>query len=217
MTQAATEKAKPIMMKSLFTLAEEMILQLPGASDLAVRKALQRACRKFCQDTAIFRQRIEIPVEEHVYSYLVVPNMSAQITHVDKARLVAGGSWRRLPIVDKHVYQDNDGQYWLVLDKWLVDSTLEEDEEAKISVQVTLIPDIGSEELPCGFVDKWGQAIIAGAMIQLCGTPGVAWSNPGLAQQNMSIYHDWVTDAAMERMGGINGKGLTSRSALPWI
>lgn len=210
---ALNERARPLQPRSLSALAEDMIYRLPGASDLAVRKELQRAARQFCQETAVMGCHILVRAEERRYRYALYPPMAARVSMVRGVtylgRDVPGNAYR---ISRKHLDAISFDETWL-------DSAFRQSDDGEVNVVVhaALVPELGAEDFPEEFLEQWGDAIVAAAMWRLAGTQGVAWSNPGLAQMEFERYRSFVTDATMERLGGIEERDLDSRAALPWL
>lgn len=214
MITAAQDRAQPMPLRKLFELAEDMIYRLPGASDLAVRKELQRAARQFAQDTGAMVGHVWLgDIHKGEYRHPLEAPVSAQIASVKEV------TFRGRRVHPHHYKVEQRHQMEIRFhDGWL-DSTVEWSggDSINLKVLVSMVPDLGAEDYPSEFLDRWGDAIVAAAMWRMAGTPGMSWSNPGLAQAEFDRYRSLCADAAMERLGGVEERGLTGQNPVPWL
>ena len=81
-----------------------------------------------------------------------------------------------------------------------------------MEVEVVFRPELTATDLPTWIFDRYAEALVAGAVIELAGMKGenFPWSNPGTVAQFLPIYREHEGDAKLEniREGKEEGGGL---------
>lgn len=68
-------------------------------------------------------------------------------------------------------------------------------EPQKIRVRIVELPKMGSEVAPKWFLDKYGEAVVAGALTRLFGMNGKPWADAVQAQSELIRYENFTTQA----------------------
>lgn len=68
-----------------------------------------------------------------------------------------------------------------------------------LQLELVLRPDISTDTAPDWFMDRWGDAFVAGCVSLLCSMPNTTWTNAQKAAEQKSEYNGWVTRALAER------------------
>ena len=194
-------------------LADLMIYRLPGCSDLMVRKELQRVSREFTRATGGFREILTITPEENTYTYDLLPSFDATIEMVSTVTMFD-------VVVADNLYDVIDGDPVRITfhEDWF-DNAYDAAETADLtgSAVVMLVPEIGCESFPDHFLKRNGEAIVAGALMNLARIPNMPWTNPSMAVSEGIIYQNFLNDAAIRRINGMIQRDMNNRSSVSWL
>ena len=194
-------------------LADLMIYRLPGCSDLMVRKELQRVSREFTRATGGFREILTITPEDDTYTYDLLPSFDATIEMVSTVTMFD-------VVVAGNLYDVTDGDPARITfhEDWF-DNAYDAAETADLtgSAVVMLVPEIGCESFPDHFLKRNGEAIVAGALMNLARIPNMPWTNPSMAVSEGIIYQNFLNDAAIRRINGMIQRDMNNRSSVSWL
>lgn len=198
-------EVEPVETDNIGSLANLMMAELPGVSDLMVRQQLGFALREFCRET-------DACVAECRYIYAMGQPLHGGLRGFPVANIPAGMALNTVlgVLVDgRHVPFDViDGPVPLAVPKpWYC-------EDDHVVVKFSVVPKVGGESCPKWFKDRYAEAIVAGAMFHLLSMTGKAWSDPQRAVQYGGKYHEAIGEAAYRRIGGSAVAGETE-SAIP--
>ena len=188
-------------MADVAALAENVVYRLPGVADVMVRKMLQVAYADFARLSCCFVSWRDIETEEDEASYPVaamIPGMtvmSVSEVRLDGRKLVAGRDYRIFAA----------GVVPVVV---LEDHTLTADPRT-LSIRAVELPKYNSEKAPRWFIEKYGEAVVAGALVKLYGMGGRRWSDADMARQEMVRYENFCTEA---RLNSLSADGSQSGS-----
>lgn len=188
-------------MADVAALAENVVYRLPGVADVMVRKMLQVAYADFARLSCCFVSWRDIETEEDEASYPVaamIPGMtvtSVSEVRLDGRKLVAGRDYRIFAA----------GVVPVVV---LEDHTLTADPRT-LSIRAVELPKYNSEKAPRWFIEKYGEAVVAGALVKLYGMGGRLWSDADMARQEMVRYENFCTEA---RLNSFSADGSQSGS-----
>ena len=194
-------------------LADLMIYRLPGCSDLMVRKELQRVSREFTRATGGFREILTITPEDDTYTYDLLPSFDATIEMVSTVTMFD-------VVVADNLYDVTDGDpARITFDEDWFDNAYDAAETADLtgSAVVMLVPEIGCESFPDHFLKRNGEAIVAGALMNLARIPNMPWTNPSMAVSEGIIYQNFLNDAAIRRINGMIQRDMNNRSSVSWL
>jgi len=179
----------------LADIAQNLVYRLPGCSDLMVRKTIQEVYREFCRDTKFFQlvHRGELKSGEAVFG--VAPLIPGGV--VGEVREVSIGHIRLRCGVDYTV--EGISPVTVVLAPSSTPSPEDPEARAHISVLAVEYPSMGSEEVPQGFVDAYGDAIASGVMARLCSMANKPWSDMQVAAAEQVRYQNAKSEARMRR------------------
>ena len=188
-------------MADIAALAENVVYRLPGVADVMVRKMLQVAYADFARLSCCFVSWRDIEIEENEASYPVaamIPGMnvtSVSEVLLDGRKLIAGRDYRIFAA----------GVVPVVV---LEDHTLTADLRT-LSIRAVELPKYNSEKAPRWFIEKYGEAVVAGALVKLYGMGGRRWSDADMARQEMVRYENFCTEA---RLNSLSADGSQSGS-----
>jgi hypothetical protein len=194
-------------------LADLMIYRLPGCSDLMVRKELQRVSREFTRATGGFREILTITPEENTYTYDLLPSFDATIEMVSTVTMFD-------VVVADNLYDVTDGDPVRITfhEDWFDNAYAAADTaDMTGSVVVMLVPEIGCESFPDHFLKRNGEAIVAGALMNLARIPNMPWTNPSMAVSEGIIYQNFLNDATIRRINGMIQRDMNNRSSVSWL
>lgn len=188
---------EPVATDNLGPLAKLILPDLPGCDDLVVRMKLGAALREFCRETNACKFTVRMTVMEGG----VVPIPTAPNGMVVGTVLNVGSS-------------DDYGVRFEVSDRVpprIITSGVEEGDE--VLVQFSAYPKAGGEGCPEEFIERYAEAITAGAMHKLLTMSGRPWSDPQKAAIYGAEYADAISEASYRSLGSPFGGG--SESAIP--
>lgn len=180
---------------NLGPLASLAAAELPGCDDLILRQQLGFALREFCRETDACTASVHLRWEDGIDA----PN------------------GRRFRFASPHPGMD----VWTVLGVFdggvpvlyrLTGTFCASGAEVSVvghphgsrglEIRVSLCPKPGGEGCPRAFLDRYAEAIVAGAMYHMLSMSGRAWSDSQRAAQYMAKYHDAISEAAYRRTCG---------------
>lgn len=206
---------------SVPSLAEDMVYLLPGCDSVLIRKTLQATYRDFCRRSATLRTWRRVEAEQHVRMCPVVPVLSGVIDCV--TRVLFGHSrrevrdWRvagdppmlELPrVCERYLLDESPGVVW-VQDKPNVGAlpVVVDDGERRIVrvhlwVEAVEIPHIGEERAPREFLQRYGDALVDGALARLFSMTGRPWTDVEQARQRGVAYSNALSEARQRSQCG---------------
>lgn len=208
-----------IEIESIADLAEQMVYRLNGCDPTMIRKMLQVAFADFARVTKCFTTEYEFETEEDECVYPVsatLPKMyvdSVCAVWLDGRRLVCPRQYRTsviggtptIMLNDSAVERLSSSRYSMTRpDGSVCESAIRAAidraafEPQTIRVRIVELPRIGSEAAPRWFLDKYGEAVVAGALVRLFGMTGKAWSDPAQAQTELVRYENFTTNARID-------------------
>lgn len=176
-------------MADIADLAENVVYRLPGVADVMVRKMLQVAYSDFARLSCCFVAWRDTETEEDVTEYPVaamIPGMTVSAVSevlLDGRKLQNGRDYRLF----------NAGLTPVII---LNARTLTVTPRI-LSVRTVEQPKYNSERAPKWFIEKYGEAIVAGALVKLYGMGGRRWSDADMARQEMIRYENFCTTARL--------------------
>lgn len=206
---ALEENAVAANLRNLGSLADDMVYRLPGCDDVMVRKTLQAACREFCEKTSALRFCIPVPFEvgRHEYPVMVpcdcharavrdvrfffVPPAEEGHEEMRPAIILADRKWTTMMTVGIGLVVVFPG---VITDEFLATRT-------GFIAEVDCIPGPNSEDLPAPFLDKFGMAIVAGALARLYAMRNRPWSDESQAASERVSFERAVNEAAFSAIG----------------
>ncbi len=204
---------RPLDVATIAELGRNVVARgLSGITNEEIRGALQIAYRDFCRLTSVYTNVQEIELEPGECEYPVVPYLPE--TFVDSVTDVALGC-RRL-VVGRDYSLRTGSVVTIALARRLVpDAPTPEQIAARpeLSVchepqilRVTEIeqPKLNSERAPRWFFHKYGDAVVAGALVKLFGMTGKPWTDGAQAQHELVRWENYVTETRLRMVGDGN-------------
>ena len=183
---------------SVRDLAGDLVYQLPGCPDLAIRKELSRAWRDFAARTSCWRGASAISLAEGVRSYPVPAPFGGTVASVDGVALLCSDNGAPC---GPHILLNPRRWAWRQ-EEGLVSLAEAPDagmvaETPFLEVRATYLPLRDSEDAPRWVLDKYGPALAAGALWRLASLEGRAWANATLAARAFSEWKDALSEASV--------------------
>lgn len=209
-----------IEIESVADLDEQMVYCLSGCDPAMIRKSLQSAFADFARVTACFTTEREFWTKDGELVYPVAPKLSGMyvdsicavwldgrrlsrpeqyftgvICGTPTVRLVcdAGGAFS-----SRYALTRPDGSMNPIATRVAVERRAFEPQ--RLRVRTVELPRTGSEKAPRWFLDKYGEAVVAGAFVRLFGMTGKAWSDPAQAQSELIRYENFTTKARLDSL-----------------
>lgn len=184
---------------NLGPLAALILAELPGCEDLLVRLKLGAALREFCRETNACV--VKMPVKKikdpcAFYDFALVPP--------PPDGMVVGSV---LSVCDGNGY---DVSFTVIGDKISFNSYCSTD---TATVKFSVYPKAGGEACPEWFVERYAEAITAGAMHKLLSMTNKPWSDPNRAALYGAEYADAISEASYRSIGSQLAGG--AESAIP--
>lgn len=185
----------------------------PGAPDPLVRQALRDAAIQFCEDTGVIRVTTDPEMTEvGVNSYDIDLPAETELSRVI-AVWVGGRKFPTAPEVtvsDVAAFYPEHGAtghpYVVVGDGALVIVPAPAKSGQEIIVRASTRPTRTANKVDDQLFDKWGDAIVNGALFRLCSTPGQPFTDMVRAQQCGSMFYAMVGRAKIDaNRGGVIG------------
>lgn len=202
-----SEDAQPLQVVNLGSLADNMVYQLPGCSDLMIRKTLQSVYREFCETAASLRMKAAFDIEDGVSIYTLQPVYSCIVDSVCKVwigdRVLKAG--RDFELVDGDLVR-------IILPVGVVSGIagLPEADRPSLEAECVLVPTINSEECPTWFMQKYGTALVSGALYRLFSMTNRSWSDTAQAAREFNSYQNAVNRSRLSicsNDGSVSGSG----------
>lgn len=193
-------------MLSVTSLLEDMMLFLPGCTDMMARKELAYAYRDFCSRTASLDKRETTEDLDKDHTVFVLSSNLGTVGLVKEARV----DGRPIPISTVH---NNCGCVGVDFRGRIND----DGKKHEYSVIFSVTPKIGCEIAPAWFLNRYGNAIISCALYRLQSMMKKPWSDPQQAQQHALEYNKELDNATIDRLTFIHKGDINARSPLPWI
>lgn len=206
---------------SVPSLAEDMVYLLPGCDSVLIRKMLQATYRDFCRRSAALRTWRRVEAEPHVRMCPVVPVLSGVIDCVTRVlfghsrrevrdwRVVGDPPMLELPCtLRQYLIDETPGVVW-VQDKPNVGAlpvVVEHGERHVVRchlwVEAVEIPHIGEERAPREFLQRYGDALVDGALARLFSMTGRPWTDVEQARQRGVAYSNALSEARLRSQCG---------------
>ena len=176
--------------ETLASLAQNLVYRLPGCDDTTIRLTLREVYLDFCRRSCCLRVRRLFPASPNG-RYPVFASRGGTVRNVTevclRGRLLREGrDWRM------------DGNGAVFVDPRLVRANDEPPRCGRKCEPVEIawieVPALGSEEVPRGFIGRYGEAMCAGVMARLLGIANKAWSDPQMAAVEGSRYEAMVNE-----------------------
>lgn len=214
MSTELTAEATPVDIQHLGTLAEDMVAYLPGCSDLMIRKETQKVYRDFCEKTSALRVIVQKTLELDVTSYTLTIPYACSIDSVYKVYMgTTAPSANRLKEGEDYTLEDGEVQNIHILEGFVA-SIKPTDDPIYIYVYCILRPDMGGEECPLWFLNRYADAITNGTLARLHGMSSKPWSDPKMAQLEAIEYTNWKSKAAVDAITGSAGGSLSGNKSI---
>lgn len=202
--------------ESVADLAEQVVYRLPGCDPVMVRKTLQAAYADFARVTKCFTGERELETQEGVQAYPVLPSLpqmyvdSICAVWLDGRRLRMPQDCRTAvlygtPVVQIRADDAANSRYSLARpDGSVTAASVRREVESrayepqKLKIRFVELPKMGSEDAPRGFLDKYGEAVVAGALVRLFNMTGKAWTDTAQAQSELVRYENFTTQARLD-------------------
>lgn len=177
-------------------LADNVVYRIPNCDDETVRRMLRDSYSEFCRlANALVTERV-IPLQMDCDRY-AVSNMipDCRVECVRKVFMVCH------ELCEGRDYFVTTGTTpCIVLKSFLLPKS--NGEKCAISVQCFEMPNHGSERAPRWFIRKYGEAIVAGALVKLFSMSNRAWADQTQARLELGKWEGYVASA---RLGSMNG------------
>lgn len=184
MSNSFEKDFEPPEMETVANLAEDMVFRLPGCADIMVRKALQRAYYDFARLSCAITTRMTVPLVEGQVIYGIAAQMPRMQICAVRAVYVDG---RKL----------GKGEYATHYDAVTISSFSVVNSHRLLTVVMQEIPRFGEEDAPRWFIDRYREAIVAGALRNLFMMDGKPWANAAQAQQENIVWENYLTEARL--------------------
>lgn len=172
-----TVESQALEPSNIAALAEEAVYQLPGCSDLMVRKALQRVFREYCRATGSLVCRVSRTVSS-------TSPAIALCSQYGDFYLLTGAVLddEEIDIRDLRPYAENG------MPKVTFADSISGTASVEAVVTFSVIPRIGSDIAPYNWLNLHGDAIVSGMLAELMAENGRPWFNPAAAVENSRKY-----------------------------
>ena len=174
-------------MADVAALAENVVYRLPGVADVMVRKMLQVAYADFARLSCCFVSWQDICTKECETQYLVgamIPGM--HVSSVSEVRI----DGRKLEYGRDYLITQLGINPLVVLRANAMSA-----DPRILSVRAVEHPHYNSERAPRWFIEKYGEAVVAGTLAKLCGMKGRPWIDDETARQEFVRYENFCTTA----------------------
>lgn len=182
-------EVEPVAIDNLGPLAKLILPELLGCDDLVVRMKLGAALREFCRETnaCVITMPAKIISNQHGYDYIPVPPapegmivgtiLSIKNFNGTLVEWGEGDMSRGMIIIGRGARGD------------------------VVNVTYSVYPKAGGEACPEWFVERYAEAITAGAMHKLLSMTNKPWSDPNRAVLYGSEYADFISEASYRSTG----------------
>jgi hypothetical protein len=175
---------------SLMSLADLIVIRLPGCDDELIRKFISLTYRDFVKRSCVLKSEQTIELENGRISY----HLCSQIIGCDVDCIVG---------VSINGYKISAAEYAHVNDSINVNPRLlpNKGEKREMVVECLEVPRLGEERAPSWFIRKYGDAIVSGVLMNLMRMSGKAWSDPQQAAVEAIAYENALTENRMRYYG----------------
>jgi len=190
---------------TIATLAQNVVMHVQGCTDIEIRKALQTAYADFCRLSSCYCSPREIELEPGEREYpIVAVTPGCFVDSVTEVRLgnrklvagrdyhVRGGSVVML-VVSEHLVPERPTDEMIATHP---DVSILTRPQVLVVTAIDL-PKMGSEKAPHWFFNKYGDGVVAGALVKLFGMTGKAWTDGVRAQHELIRWENYLTDARL--------------------
>lgn len=192
--------------------------ELPGCPQPLILQALRKKVRQFCQDTDAWREQLkDINLVAGQRDYVLNPSFDAEIRKIVEVRINtaanrAAGHIGAPVDFQRYTFHGELSQRSganLPPNTLTLDATLNPSESVAggLEVKVSLAPLLMAGQVDQDFLQKWGEAIIGGAMFYLMAMKNKKWSDPQKAGLYLVDYYKGLSRARRENVAGQNLHG----------
>jgi hypothetical protein len=186
-----------------------MAVELPGVEDRSFLRALRDAGRRFCDRTEIWAWTLDpIDLVEEQLDYTLAHEWQAVIKRVLEVRI---NSEAGVTAGTKGNAQDESLYEFTPPSTLTLDDSLEPGADLTdgLEADVVLVPNLRCDEIPEYIIERWGEAIMAGAIAELKRQPNRGWTDPDGAGYFQTQWNRGLNAALREGAVGYRvGKGL---------
>lgn len=178
--------------ENLASVAENLVFRLPGCDDVMVRKTIASVYRDFCKRTCVLKERRRIDLSRDQCCYPLCPRAEGFV--VDCVIGVTFENGRELHAGE---YSLLDGR--ISFSKRILPTCRD---RMSVEVEFVVIPALGSERIPRGFMNRYGDAVASGVLMRLMSMTGRPWSDPAQAALEARAYENALTECRMRHSAG---------------
>ena len=175
---------------SLMSLADFIVIRLPGCDNEMIRKYISIIYRDFVKRSYTLKSKQTIELKNGKTSYHLCPQILG--CNVDWIVGVGINSYKLCASEYAHV---NDSIN--INPRHLP----RKGEKREIVVECLEVPRLGEERAPSWFIRKYGDAIVSGVLMNLMRMSGKAWSDPQQAAVEAIAYENALTENRMHYYG----------------
>jgi len=189
----------------------DVLTQIPSAPDFVITAAMNRAARKFCELSGVYRLRVEnLNVKDGLQKYDFADYLPRE-TVIHKFDSVLLNSVRLQPATFKYVAQElgdkiasqDKPRYYVPeqgsqVNLWPVPK---DDAKKGLEAQLILKPSRGADEIEDWFGEKYYEALIAGTVSEMSRTPNTEFYNPSLFPLMEQYFNNAIMEAKKEATG----------------
>ena len=213
---------------SVPSLAQNMVYLLRDCDDFLVRKMLQETYRDFCKRSAALRTWRRVEVERDMGAWPVAPILSGEIDCVTQVlwdgTLFPIRGWRvggnppilSMPSLSEHDFffgsrapvgqeRPNVGSFEPPRPPIPIDGEPPAPPRGVprgILVEAVEIPHLNEERAPKSFLQRYGDALVDGALVRLFSMTNRPWSDSEQARQRGIAYSNALSEARQRGMCG---------------
>jgi len=190
----------------------DVLTQIPSAPDFVITAAMNRAARKFCEQSSVYRLRVEdLTVREGIQTYDFADFLPRE-TVIHKIDSVLVENSRLEPATFKYVSQQLRGDRLAAKGKaqffvpyqssqvniWPIpEGTIKKALEAQLIIK----PSRNADEVEDWFGEKYFEALIAGTVSEMSRTPNTEFYNPNLFPLMEQYFMAAIMEAKKEATG----------------
>ena len=213
---------------SVPSLAQNMVYLLRECDDFLVRKTLQEAYRDFCKRSAALRTWRRVEIESDINTFMVAPILSGEIDCVTQVRwdgtlspirgwcCVGHPPMLSLPSLSAHDFffgsrapvpqeRPDVGSFEPPRPPIPIDGEPPAPLRGVprgILIEAVEIPHLNEERAPKLFLQRYGDALVDGALVRLFSMTNRPWSDPEQARQRGIAYSNTLSEARQRGMCG---------------
>jgi hypothetical protein len=212
-----TTPAEALNIVGLNTLVEQCVFMLPGCGDLMLRKTLQDVFRDLCRRTGTLTMTDTGVVTWEDPSLSLCKDYGEFL--VLKSVRIENDDGELSDLALSEVELENESGQMSVLFSLPDDDDDESGDPNEYDVEAVFsyIPKIGTENAPLWYLNKYGDAIVAGTLFRLLSMPNKPWSDPTTAQLKGIEYQNALNNATIDRLTEGNYRDLNCRAPLHFV